>query len=290
MVFSPIHPHLAQMPADAIPPAAPLIELDDARVLRDGRAALDGVSLRLPQGRHTAILGPNGCGKSTFIQVMTRQLYPLAHGDGRAPVRILGEARWDVRALRSRLGIVTGALHEDLLSVPELGVRDVVLGAFDARLAPQDDADPAAPDRHDRAAAALDRVEAGHLAARPYAALSTGEARRVLLARALVHAPQALLLDEPAAGLDVVAHARMLRALRRLAREGVTLVLVTHHAEELIPEIGHVVLLRGGRVVADGSRGAVLTPPLLARAFGGPLRLHDGPRPRFELEEADTDA
>ncbi|MDH5834484.1 ABC transporter ATP-binding protein [Luteimonas kalidii] len=277
------------MPADPSRSTDPLIELDDARVLRDGRAALDGLSLRLPQGRHTAILGPNGCGKSTFIQVITRQLYPLAHADGRAPVRILGQSRWDVRALRAQLGIVTGALHEDLLSVPELTVRDVVLGAFEARLAPQD-ADPAPADRQDRAAAALARVEAAHLDARPYAALSTGEARRVLLARALVHAPRALLLDEPAAGLDVVAHARMLRTLRRLARDGVTLVLVTHHAEELIPEIGHVVLLRAGRIVADGPRADVLTPALLARTFGAPLRLHDGPRPRFELEGDDADA
>src|SRR5690606_16047370 len=113
--------------------------LDAATVLRDGRPALDRVSLRLPQGRHTAILGPNGCGKSTFIQLLTRQLYPAAHADGRPPVRILGGHLWDVRAIRSRLGIVTGALHEDLLTLPGLGVRDVVLGAFDARLAPPDD-------------------------------------------------------------------------------------------------------------------------------------------------------
>lgn len=265
-----------------------LIELDDARVLRGGRAALDGISLRLPLGRHTAILGPNGCGKSTFIQLITRQLYPLAHADGQAPVRILGEHLWDVRAIRSRLGIVTGALHEQLLSLPELTTEDVVLGAFDARLAPQD-ADALTPEALARAHAALARADAQALAGRTYATLSTGEARRVLLARALVHAPMALLLDEPAAGLDVVAHDRLLRTLRRLAREGVTLVLVTHHAEELVPEIGHVVLLRDGRVVADGPRDEVLVPVLLSHAFGAPLRLREGERPAFEVE-ATTDA
>jgi iron complex transport system ATP-binding protein len=106
----------------------------------------------------------------------------------------------------------------------------------------------------------------------------------VLLARALVHAPLALLLDEPAAGLDVVARARLLRTLRRLAAEGVTLLLVTHHAEELLPEIGHVVLLRAGRVVADGPRAEVLTGPLLSLAFGAPLRFVDGEVPDFVLQ------
>ncbi|TWT16960.1 ABC transporter ATP-binding protein [Luteimonas wenzhouensis] len=267
-------------------PGAPaLIELDQARVLRGGRPALDRVSLCLPQGRHTAILGPNGCGKSTFIQLITRQLYPMAHLDGRPAVKILGQWRWNVATLRSRLGIVTGAMHDDLLGLPGLGVLDVVLGAFEARLAPPD-GDPPPAAWLEQARAALERVDADHLADREYATLSTGEARRVLLARALANAPMALLLDEPAAGLDVVARARLLRILRRLAREGVTLVLVTHHAEELIPEIGHVVLLQGGRVLADGPRHEVLVPELLSRAYGAPLRFEDGASPRFVPEEA----
>ena len=260
------------MPPTSPDAPPPLIELDAASVLRGGRRALDAVSLRLPQGRHTAILGPNGCGKSTFLQLLTRQLYPLAHADGRPAVRILGEHLWDVREIRSRLGIVTGALHEDLASLPELQVEDVVLGAFDARLAPLP-ADEATPAMLAHAAQALARVDASRLAGRAYATLSTGEARRVLIARALVHAPSALLLDEPTTGLDPVARQRLLQSLRALARNGVTLLLATHHLEELVPEIGHVVLLRDGRVIADGPRAQALNDAHLSQAFGAPLAL-----------------
>lgn len=257
-------------PAEPTPPA--LIELDAASVLRGERRALDDVSLRLPQGRHTAILGANGSGKSTFLQLLTRQLYPLAHEDGRPPVRILGEHLWDVRAIRSRLGIVTGAMHDALASLPELQVEDVLLGAFDARLAPLP-ADEATPAMQAQAAQALARVDASQLAGRSYATLSTGEARRVLVARALVHGPSALLLDEPTTGLDPVARHRLLQSLRTLAREGVTLLLATHHLEELVPEIGHVVLLRDGRVLADGPRAEVLDADHLSQAFGARLVL-----------------
>ena len=255
---------------DTAPP--PLVELDAASVLRGDRRALDGVSLRLPQGRHTALLGPNGCGKSTLLQLVTRQLYPLAHDDGRPAVRLLGAHLWDVREIRARLGIVTGAMHDALATLPELQVEDVVLGAFDARLAPLP-AGEATPAMRAQAAAALARVEAGHLAGRDYATLSTGEARRVLIARALVHGPSALLLDEPTTGLDPVARHRLLQSLRVLAREGTTLLLATHHLEELVPEIGHVVLLRAGRVVADGPRDEVLTAERLSQAFDAPLSL-----------------
>ncbi|MCD9006259.1 ATP-binding cassette domain-containing protein [Luteimonas sp. XNQY3] len=250
--------------------ATHLLELDRATVRRGPHVALDALDLTIPLGRHTAILGANGSGKSTLIQLLTRELHPLAHDDGRAPVRVLGAHLWDVRSLRGRLGIVTQRLHEDLRTLPSLTAGAVVAGATLGTIADSSAADPTL---HARACAALQRMQAGHLAERRYATLSAGEARRVLLARALFHAPAALLLDEPSNGLDVVARARLMAQVGGIARAGTTLVLVTHHLEELIPEIGHVVLLRAGRVLADGPREAVLTDALLSQAFDAPVRV-----------------
>jgi iron complex transport system ATP-binding protein len=125
----------------------------------------------------------------------------------------------------------------------------------------------------ERAQEALAHVHATPLAARQVAELSTGEMRRVLIARALVHRPQALLLDEPTTGLDLVAQQQFIGLLCELARQGITLVLVTHHIEEIVPEIDRVILLREGRVLADGTRADVLTSELLSQAYGGPLRV-----------------
>ena len=130
------------------------------------------------------------------------------------------------------------------------------------------------PDMRQRALAALAQVGAQALAERPYAELSAGQQRRVLIARALVNQPQALLLDEPSTGLDVVARQQLLDALSQLARQGITLILVTHHIEEVIPEIERVLLMRGGHIVADGPRAQVLQDGPLSAAFEAPLHLY----------------
>ncbi len=249
----------------------PLIELDRASVVRGDATALHALSLRISLGRHTAILGPNGCGKSTFIKLIDRELYPLAR-EGEAPVRVFGQDRWNVQALRNRLGIVTGDLTRDLQEMYRLSVEDAVLTGCFATLVLHPDTEITAGHRQ-RAHEALARVGATALAPRPCAELSTGEMRRVLIARALVNRPQALLLDEPTTGLDLVAQQHFLSLLRELAGQGVTLVLVTHHIEEIVPEIGRVILLREGRVLADGARDAVLTSELLSQAYGGALRV-----------------
>lgn len=249
----------------------PLIELDRATVVRGDAAVLHALSLRIAVGQHTAILGPNGCGKSSFIKLITRELYPLAR-EGGTPVKVMGRDRWNVNELRTQLGVVTGDLGRDLLEMPGLGVEDAVLTGFFASLMLPPDAG-IAPAMRERAHQALARVHATALVGRQVAELSTGEMRRVLIARALVHDPRALLLDEPTAGLDLVAQRDFLDLLRGLARQGITLVLVTHHLEEIIAEIDRVILLRAGSVLADGTRAEVLTSGLLSQAYGGPLRV-----------------
>ncbi len=261
----------APLPAtDATRP--PLIELDRASVVRGQVRVLHELSLRIDQGRHTAVLGANGCGKSTLIKLITRELYPLARADGTPPVQVLGQSRWQVDRLRSQLGIVTGDFGAHLADMPELTAEGAVLsGLFASFVVPP--FREITDDMRRRAAEALERAHALPLRQRLYAELSTGEARRVLIARALVNRPQALLLDEPGTGLDLVARGHLLAMLRDLARQGVTLVLVTHHIEEIVAEIERVVVLQAGRILADGPRHEVLTGERLSQAFGGPVRV-----------------
>lgn len=251
---------------------APLLEMDRVSVVRNGRALLDEVSLTVPAGQHVAILGPNGSGKSTLVRLVARQLYPTVDGAGRiGEVRIFGQALWDVFELRRRLGIVSPALQGDLAGEEPLEVFDAVVSGFFATrgLWRRD----TTAEMRAAAEAALARVGAAHLAGRSMATLSTGEARRVLIARALVNSPEALLLDEPCGGLDPVARRDFLEDLRAVARAGVTLMLVTHHVDEILPEIARLVMLRGGRIAHDGPKDDLLTDGVLSDLFGRPMQV-----------------
>jgi iron complex transport system ATP-binding protein len=255
-----------------LPPPS-LLELTDALVVKDGVRVLDGLSLSIREGEHTAILGPNGAGKTTLINLLTRDDYPFARRQNPPPVRVFGLDRWDLFELRSRLGIITADLQQRFVngnSMGRISGSDAVLSGFVGTYGFLG-YHTVTPAMHQRAAAALASVDAAHLGSRPLDGMSTGEVRRVLVARALVSEPRALVLDEPTAGLDLVARRRFLETVRDLARRGTTIVLVTHHVEEIIPEVEHVILLRRGRVAAAGPKASILTGAQLSEVFGAPI-------------------
>lgn len=244
----------------------PLLEMDGVTVRREGRAALDDVSLVIRPDENVAILGPNGSGKSTLLKLITRELYP--HPKSRK-FAILGKTRWEVIHLRSILGIVSNDLQANL--PPTLTALEAVVAGFTGHLGVYHD--QYNEERAQKARAALDAAEAGAFADRPIGTLSSGEARRVLLARALAHDPTSLILDEPSTSLDIASAHALLQTIRRLAQAGKGILLVTHHLEEIVPEIDRVVLLRQGRVIADGPRTEVMTAANLTATFGVPVEL-----------------
>jgi iron complex transport system ATP-binding protein len=254
---------------EEVPPA--LLSLKNVTVLRgeaSDRPALDGVSLRISAGEHVCILGPNGCGKSTLIKTITRECYPVAR-EG-SSIAILGRERWNIFELRSLLGIVS----PDLLAscTTDATGRDVVLSGFfsSTRIFPHHHPDP---EHLTRSMAALERLGIAHLAHRAVSRMSSGEAKRTLIARALVHEPQTLLFDEPSNALDIAAQLQLRDTMRQLARTGLGILLVTHHVSEIIPEVERVVMLREGRVLADGPKKEILTAEKLSELFGVSVQL-----------------
>ncbi len=246
----------------------PLLDLQRIRVMRGQKIVLDDFSLRIRADEHVAILGPNGCGKSTLIKTITRECYPVVR-EG-SSMAILGQERWDVFELRTLLGIVSNDL---MLSCTGNAVgRDVVLSGFlsSIRIFPHHTVDP---QQRERADAALAQLGVSHLAERPVGEMSSGEARRVLIARALVHNPRALLFDEPCNSLDLAAQQSLRQTMSDLAKSGIGIVLVTHELADIVPEIQRVVLMSGGRVVADGAKDEILRVERLERLFGVRLEM-----------------
>lgn len=236
--------------------------------MRGSKIALNDFSLRIGVDEHVAILGPNGCGKSTLIKTLTRECYPVYSEN--SSVSILGQETWDVFKLRRRLGIVSNDLM--LSCTGEASGRDVVLSGFFSSTAiwPNHNVDT---QKRQLADAALAELKISHLADRPVSEMSSGEARRVLIARALVHRPHALLFDEPCNSLDLAAQHSLRQTMSSLARSGTAIILVTHELADIVPEIQRVVLMSGGRVIADGPKEQMLRVERLSRLFGVDLEM-----------------
>ncbi|MGC2447415.1 MAG: ATP-binding cassette domain-containing protein [Candidatus Sulfotelmatobacter sp.] len=240
-----------------------MLAFRNIQVMRGQKIALDDFSLRIEADEHVAILGPNGCGKSTLIKTITRECYPVARDE--SSMSIMGKDSWDVFSLRSQLGIVSNDLM--LSCTGDACGRDVVLSGFFSSTAiyPNHAVDPT---QREIAEAALADLRISHLADRPVCEMSSGEARRVLIARALVHKPRALLFDEPCNSLDLGAQQKVRYTMSELARSGTAIILVTHELADIVPEIQRVVLLKNGRVVADGAKEEILRVERLTELFG----------------------
>lgn len=245
-----------------------LLELENITVMRGDKAVLHEISLRIGVGEHVAILGPNGCGKSTLIKTITRECYPLVRAGSR--MTIFGKERWNIFDLRPLLGVVSNDWMA--LCTRDITGREAVLSGFFGSVGVQP-YHHITPQIERKAAEILLLLEIPHLAERHVNEMSSGEARRVLLARALVHDPRALVLDEPSNSLDVAAQHELRELMRKLAQAGIGIILVTHHLADIIPEIDRVILMRAGRIVADGAKAAILAASTLAHLFGIPVDL-----------------
>jgi iron complex transport system ATP-binding protein len=243
-----------------------VVALDRVTVTRSGVDLIHDVSWRVELDERWVVLGPNGAGKTTLLNLAAGRLHPT-----RGRVHVLGEllGRVDVAELRTRVGLSTVALHDRI--PPDETVHDVVVtaawgvvGRFRETYDPMDAT---------RAQALLDQMGVATLAQRRYGTLSEGERKRVQIARALMTDPEVLLLDEPAAGLDLGGREDLVRRLAELAADpdAPTLVLVTHHVEEIPPGFGHALLLREGSVVAQGLLADTITGENLTKTFGLPL-------------------
>ena len=232
------------------------------------RQALDQLGLTLARGQFCVLLGPNGAGKSTLLKLLSGEVHPLALDNTR--VNLFGQERWSVWDVRKQLGIVSHDLQRDYLICAE-GLN-VILSGFYASNDTYDH-QTFSQEQVARAQEVMRELRIDGLAGRTFGHLSTGEQRRFLLGRALVHDPSVLVLDEPTSGLDLKACFQYLDLLRAQIRKGKTILLVTHHLHEIPPEIERVVLLKDGEVVADGAKVNLLTDVNLSRLFDQPVTL-----------------
>jgi iron complex transport system ATP-binding protein len=246
----------------------PFFETTNAKVWRGNVAALRGLDLTLRMGESVAILGANGAGKSSLLKLMTGEL--RAEANPGTSCRLFGEELWCLEELRHRIGIV---MPEEVERFdPAEIATDVVISAFRGAYGRTRDMCFSAAEKA-MAAKAMADMGIVELAGREFGHLSSGEKRRFLIARALVHRPEALVLDEPSTALDFAARLKLLETLRGIASGGTTLTLVTHDPGEILPEITRVILLKDGRVVSDGPKREALNDHSLSGLYGMQLKL-----------------
>ena len=249
---------------------APLIEIRNATIWRGSTRVFDQLDLTIEQHERVAILGPNGSGKTTLLKTINRELYPVVADD--SSVRILGREHWNVWELRQHIGIVSHDLHQRY--TPTTTAIEVVVSGFHSSIGVHGTRRKSVTrEQVDKARETLGILGIDALEKTPLKFMSTGQQRRCLLGRALVHKPRTLILDEPTEGLDFAASFDYLRRIRDLSASGHNIVLVTHHLNEIPPEVERVIVLKEGCVVADGPKAQVLTDEFLSAVYATEIRI-----------------
>ena len=245
-----------------------LIECRNVIVKREGVVALDGLNLTIGADENIAILGPNGCGKSTFIKAITREVYPFPMARP-SSVKIMGQEIWNIFDLRAHLGIVTNDMLASCTRWDYPGREIVTSGYFSSiGIWPNHEVTPAMEARTDEV---MRLLEIEHLAERQINQMSSGESRRFMIGRALIHKPRSILLDEPTNSLDIKSCHELYAILRKVMAHGTSVILVTHHLPDILPEITRVVMLRKGKIFADGPKAEMLVPRKLSKLFQTPV-------------------
>ena len=248
--------------------SSPLLEFGNVTVIKGDKKVLDSVSVTIYEGENIAILGPNGSGKSSFIKTITREYYPLVQDNG-VTFRIWGRDQWDVFDLRPLLGIVSNELQYRFTQ--DMSGMDVIISGFFSSIGlfRQEVTEEMAK----KADEILAFLEIDHLKDRPMNEMSSGEARRFLIGRALVHDPKALVLDEPTNSLDLHARHTFQNILRKITRSGIGLILVTHNLQDIVPEISRVILMKDGMFYKNGPKTAILTDENIGTLFNVPVHI-----------------
>ena len=246
----------------------PILDIKNATVYRGNTCVFEDLSFLLAAGVHTAILGPNGAGKSTILKLLSGEVHCLPKDE--TSIGVFGESQWNVWDVRKRLGIVSHDLqHQYMEHVTGL---KVVLSGYYASIGIYGHQDFTSA-QIARARVVMEELGVGFLTDRKFSEMSTGEQRRCLLGRALVHDPTVLVLDEPTSGLDLTATFHYLDLVRGYMKKGKTALIVTHHIHEIPPEVERVVLLKQGKILQDGEKRAILTQANLSALFDCPVSL-----------------
>ena len=233
-----------------------------------GQPVIHDLCLKLKIGESTTVLGPNGAGKSTIVNLINRSLYPIVKPDSH--LAIFGTTTINIWQLRSSIGIVNSDLETRFS--PSILAKELIQSAFFGSTRLGRDQNPSL-DQIAKSDMLLNQLNLEAFAEKPYGQLSDGQRRRLMIARALVHNPKVLVLDEPCRALDLKACHQLLDTLRELCQQGTTLLVITHRIDTILPEMSRILFVKHGRICADGTPDQLLQDHKLSNLFNTPLRV-----------------